>query len=299
MISIIISSANKERLQNVICNVKKTIGVPYQLLTFDNRKGQRSICEIYNKGAQQAKYELLCFMHEDIEIKTNNWGQAVNKAFGEHPLLGLIGVVGCSYKSLAPSGWIVEGGVDERVFYMNINQQYKYSDRPTAFYYRNSGNKRLARVACVDGVWFCTKKSYALEFPFDEQLLKGFHGYDIDFSLSINQKYEVAVTFEVLLEHFSEGSFDDAWMSSILKLHKKWSYFLPLDRHGFSKEEIYIIEKKAFRHLLNQLYERNYSTWKMYRTLWDTRVYKQIGLALFLKLHVDIIKQFIKQLRNA
>lgn len=297
MISVIISSADKEQLQAVTYNIEKTIGVPYELLVFSNGDGAQSICEVYNKGAWQAKYEILCFMHEDIEIKTGNWGKAVIDTFREHPLLGLIGVVGCRYKSLAPSGWALEAGIDYRIYYANIIQQYKYNNRPSHFFYRNYDNKRLARVACIDGVWFCTKKSHVIEFPFDQQLLKGFHGYDIDFSLKINQKYDVAVTFDVLIEHFSEGRFDETWMKNILKVHEKWSHFLPLDRQGVSKKEIFFNEKRAFRYFLDQLAQNHFSAWTMLKTLWSTRVHKRVSFLLLLKLHVDILRHFIKQMR--
>ena len=77
MISIIISSANSKQLEEVSQNVAQTIGVPYEIISFNNADGSMGICEVYNKGTAKAKYDLLCFMHEDLLFKTMDWGKVV------------------------------------------------------------------------------------------------------------------------------------------------------------------------------------------------------------------------------
>ena len=99
MISIIISSVNKNQLRLVAENIRKTIGVPFELLSFDNHEGKYGICEIYNKGIAKAKYDILCFMHEDIEIHTDKWGNIVSAYFENNKELGLVGVAGSDNKS--------------------------------------------------------------------------------------------------------------------------------------------------------------------------------------------------------
>lgn len=73
MISIIISSYNKDYYSQFIENVEKTIGVPYEIIQILNI-GAMGVCEAYNKGARQAKFEYLVFCHEDITFETKNWG---------------------------------------------------------------------------------------------------------------------------------------------------------------------------------------------------------------------------------
>ncbi|SEM69296.1 hypothetical protein SAMN05216436_106223 [bacterium A37T11] len=58
-------------------------------------------------------------------------------------------------------------------------------------------------VAVLDGVWLCTRKNIALKFPFDERSLKGFHCYDLDFSLNVGLNHDFIITYNVLLERFS------------------------------------------------------------------------------------------------
>jgi hypothetical protein len=58
------------------------------------------------------------------------------------------------------------------------------------------------------------------KFFFDEEL-PGFHLYDIDFSLRVGQRYKVAVSYDIIIEHFSEGAFSNEWLISNIKYHNK------------------------------------------------------------------------------
>ncbi len=88
---------------------------------------------------------------------------------------------------------------------MSVVQSDKKSSDESFLAYSNLKNVSLAKVVTLDGVWFCTRKDIALEFPFDGETLKRFHCYDIDFALSV---FQVAVTFDILIQHFSTGSFN-------------------------------------------------------------------------------------------
>src|SRR5690606_22653172 len=85
------------------------------------------------------------------------------------------------------------------------------------------------------------------------------HGYDMDFSMSVNSKYHVGVVFNVLLEHFSEGTFSSDWQDAIVSLHMKWAAQLPLDIAKLDPEKVWRGEKNAFRLTLRQLHGRGYS----------------------------------------
>src|SRR5690606_4999073 len=105
MISVIISYADAIKLNRVSANIAKTIGVEYELIAFDNRRGELGLCSLYNRGAEKAKFNLLCFMHEDVIFHTLEWGKAVTDHFSNTEGLGLLGVAGSTYKSMAPSSW--------------------------------------------------------------------------------------------------------------------------------------------------------------------------------------------------
>lgn len=258
MISIIICSANSEMLKEVKANISETIGVPYEVISFENSQGRRSICEVYNEGARLAKYEQLCFMHEDLEFKTINWGNEINRIFAGNPEIGIIGVAGGAYKSDVPSGWGVSC-LSPATLYCNFMQSFKRSDGPTKHFHSNPGTDSLAEVVCVDGMWFCTLKKIALEYPFDEALLKGFHCYDIDFCINVHQHYKAAVTFNILLRHFSEGGYDKGWFEDTLKIHDKWKEKLPLTVVSLSENEKQALQKSSYKWILQMMINMNYS----------------------------------------
>ena len=66
MISIIICSRTPDISQELKQNIGTTIGCDYELVVVDNSSNDHSIFSAYNEGAEKAKSELLCFMHEDV-----------------------------------------------------------------------------------------------------------------------------------------------------------------------------------------------------------------------------------------
>lgn len=294
MISVIISSVNEVLLKSIKTNVSETIGLEYEIIAIDNRGGEKGICEVYNLGANLAKYNILCFIHEDIKIHTLNWGSIVINIFGNNKKLGLIGIAGSQYKSLTPSSWhCYDIDIPDAMFY-HILQNYKYTQKEKSNDYSNATNAKLAKVVCVDGVWMCCTREALLSYSFDDQLLKGFHGYDLDFSLGINQNYEVAVTFEVLIEHFSEGNFNKKWLEEILKIHAKWSSKLPINLAQLPKNKIILNEKKAFRSILRRMWNESFSVKEMHNAVWNSRQSEIMGVWLFVKIYSQLIKYIFK-----
>lgn len=291
MISIIVASTNPTYLSNLKRNVAETIGmIEHEIIVFENQNGQKGLCEIYNHGNQQAKFEIVCFTHEDIQIKTNNWGQMVVDLFAANINLGLLGVAGSSYKSLAPSGWFCHGGL-KKIHFANILQDFKYKARKSTHTYMNESNVSLAEVAVVDGVWFCSKKDLITQFPFDNKTFTGFHCYDLDISLNIGQHYKLAVTFDVLINHFSEGGYKKEWIYETLKLHKKWGDMLPINKTQLNRKEMRFCEKKAMRYFIYKMQQFEIPAIKRLAILWETKLYRTVGWSLFLKLAiVDVFR---------
>jgi glycosyltransferase involved in cell wall biosynthesis len=292
MISVIICSADKDLLKQVSENIAATIGVPYEIIAFDNSTAKLGICAVYNKGILQAQYDTLCFMHEDILMKTDNWGQIIISLFNNDHQLGLVGVAGSTYKPLSPSGW---RGFDTDSTYLNIIQSSRHTPTQSRLDYLNPTNQSLARVAAVDGVWLCTTKSIAKEFMFDETTFKEFHAYDVDFSLSIGTKYKVAVTFEVLLDHFSGGNYNKTWIQETLKLHFKWQQHLPVNiDHLVSPKQSAHTEKKTFRDFTDQLVKLNYPINNLFTLLWKNNRFLKLNVLLFCKLNLYLVQKLLK-----
>lgn len=289
MISIIIASANKNQLQALTQNIRETIGVPHEVLAFENSGGKKGICQIYNEGIAQAKHEILCFMHEDIFIHTKDWGNIVAGIFSRHNI-GVLGIAGASYKSLTPSGWLSLSSVETE--YSNLIQSFKYAAEPTRHHLINRGEKRLAQVACVDGVWFCVPKKIVAAVRFDESTFKGFHCYDVDFCLAVGRHHDIVVTFDVLLHHFSEGNFGRVWIQEILKLYNKWVDLLPICTEVFTPKQIYKLEKQSFKYFIKKMVTYNFPASVAYEVLNKNGRFLRLNVRLYLKIHYYIVKYF-------
>lgn len=288
MISIVIASADSQLLALVKANINQTIGVPYEVLAFGNSNERRGICEIYNEGIAQAKYPVLCFMHEDISFVTQNWGQHVLQTFAQQPSFGIIGVAGTTFKSIMPIGWPSEGSPEaERC---NILQSYKRSNKETTHVYKDPLNESLSYVVVVDGVWMCVKKEVTDRYRFDADTFKGFHCYDVDFCLSAGKEFAIGVTYNVLLQHASEGGWNRKWMEESLLLYNKWKYFLPLSTTPLPKKRMQKIEKQNFRFWLQRVHAWGFNKELAYQILHESKVKKVLGLKYFLKLHYSIFK---------
>jgi len=295
MISIIIASVKNELLVNVSESIRQTIGVAFEIISFDNSSGKRGLCELYNEGAKQAKYDLLCFMHEDILIETRDWGKIVIEIFEKDPSLGLVGVAGGQYKSVAPSSWYFYENEAPELLNYNLIQRYKYTSKEKAMIHANPGNNKLVEVASIDGVWFCCTRTAINSYAFDQNLLKGFHGYDLDFSLGIGQTFKVGVTFDVLIEHFSEGNPDRNWLNEILKVHAKWSSHLPINIPGLARADMTFLEKRGFKGIINWMKAERFTFFETEAMLLRGRSSRIMTIKLFMKLYLHLLKVFLKR----
>jgi len=292
MISIIISSAKKPLLAQVKKNIADTIGVDHEIVAFDNSEGSKGICQIYNQGISQAKFDILCFMHEDVAMHTQDWGLVVKNIFANHPDVGLVGLAGSSYRPITPTGW---NGMGNEGYYINLLQRFKFEEKETKREYHNPSDRPLAPVVAVDGVWFCTTKALAEKYRFDESFA-GFHVYDMDFSLTIGQEKTVAVTFDVLLEHFSEGSYNADWLKDTIKLFEKWQHILPINLEGLSRKQMIYIERRTFKHFLKQLSQSKLPISIANKVLWKNGKFRKLDFGLFIKLQFYIVLAWFKKL---
>ena len=294
MISIIICSRSKQKLQEVSENIAATIGVVFEIIAIDNGQGQYSIFQAYNLGVARSKYDLLCFMHEDITVKTETWGVKLESIFRENEQLGLVGVAGSSYKTKMPSHWSFPDALN-KTGYINIIQHYSNSTS-IIHHFSNPKKEVLSEVVAVDGVWFCTRRKVFDKVSFDDKTFVNFHCYDVDFSLSVGQHYKVAVTFDILIEHFSEGSFNKIWLNETLKLHKKWQDKLPINLDKLSDREQYLEEKKALVCFVQKMIDNNYFDYNILNIIFSKKTLAQFGYIKIAELNYSTGKSIFKRL---
>ena len=290
MLSIIICSVNPEQLSQIIYDITETVGIPHEIIAIDNRENPRGIAAVYNEGTKKARYGHLCFVHEDVVFKSQDWGKKSIEILND-PAIGLLGIAGGGYKSLAPSGWYCEELENPLKSFQYIIQGYKFQEKKDLYVNHNPLNENISEVVAIDGVWFCTRKEIAEKYPFDEKLLKKFHGYDIDFSLNVRKEYKVMVTYEVLIKHNSEGSFNKEWLDDILKIHKKWNASLPAYLPQVSEKEIFDTEKRAFKNIIDLMFKLGYPSTAILQVLLNSYTSKFMNLRLFSKIYFYYLKR--------
>lgn len=249
MISIIICS--KESVQNnrLLNNITSTIGVEHEIIIIDNSKNEYSIFQAYNKGAGQAKYSNLCFMHEDIVYHTDNWGQIVNDILSD-PDVGVLGVAGSKYVSNIPSPWWLcnQHEFTDLLVY-NIIQHYKVGSA-----HKKNIENHLEEVIVLDGVWLCCSINVWRDAQFDQQTFSGFHFYDMDFCLSAwKNGYKNVVSSQILIEHLSSGNVNKGWVETAFVFNKKWSKHLPVSLIEIPPRQKKQIRKEVLFNLINVL----------------------------------------------
>lgn len=271
MLSLIVCSRDAKILMKLTRNVAATVGVPHEIVAVDNSQNQYGICEAYNVGAARAKYNLLCFLHEDLNFHTVGWGQVVANALAD-PTVGVLGVAGGQHQLWAPSSWWFPGEA-----YRRMQVLHTIGGRlPVLDIVRPVGESGLVDVAVLDGLWLCSRREVWAAHPFDAATFSGFHFYDVDYCTSIYFKFRICVTYDIMIEHFSTGSINQMWVLNCLKYHTKWQRQLPFGVVRVAPLEEALLEADAIYHFIDLLIWHKMPARLIYR--WLGEAVRRAGL---------------------
>ena len=254
MLSIIICSRHKCIPLAIQQNIADSIGTEYEIITIDNSENRYSIFQAYNEGIRRAKGDILCFMHEDVLFRSNNWGIIIDNYFAKDILIGLIGFAGSHFLADTPMYWYSAPFVSQR----NLNNDQGVVEEH--FHEGWFGNKSIIEVVAVDGFCFYVRKSLFDRISFDEDTYNGFHLYDMDICMQVIEAgYKVCVARDVLTEHcWSESQQFTKQGGQLfnynLKLFsKKWKDNLPIHKGLDLPQDVFT----RVNDLFCQLYKAN------------------------------------------
>lgn len=273
---------NSDMLQQVSENIKNTIGVEYEVIAIDNVYGRYGICQAYNVGQKQAKYDILVYVHEDVLFRTKNWGVKLIHYFNRIPNLGCVGIAGAVQKSKAPSAWW-----DTELGKTAISIIHHLEDGSTRLDSKGwKESENIKEVVTIDGVFMATRKSFGILF---DESIPGFHCYDLNLSIELNKKgFKLIITKEILIEHFSEGNLNKKWVEATQIFHKKYSKHLPISTNSGEavslKQEIKNLEKFIDYALAYRLRKIAFYHW----------VQLLVKKPTPLKLHYDVLSRILK-----
>ncbi len=268
MISVIICSINPELLSQVVKNIEDTIGIPHEKIVFDNREKNWGISRVYNDCARQAVFQYVCFVHEDIIIKTKNWGSILVEFAAQNPQCGVIGFAG---GRMVPRNFVSWGRIHQCLKRQHLFQKYK--DGSIHLIDINPANEEFSRTITIDGFFLFVSASIWHETKFDEKHFDEFHFYDSDFSLKVALKYQNQVCYLIDIQHNSIGSLNRSYCKAMGTFREKWKIFIPksvntlsnikhlkeelncanyaislFKKNGFTSKEIYLMLKLPNSH---------------------------------------------------
>jgi hypothetical protein len=297
MVSLIICSVNPQYLQQVKENISATIGVEYELLVWDNRQQQKGLCEIYNSMAADAKFSYIIFMHEDILFETQKWGKLIVEIFNGNPHAGLIGVAGGKYKSAQYSGWF---SGNKAFDFLNITHRINGINHKLVQPENNVSE--INDVVCIDGVFIACRKEIWQQVKFNEEILKGFHFYDIDFSLRASLITQVFVTLKIDIIHITQGGdYGEKWVDAAILFHEKNKIPLPRFLDGINKNIEIAVAKQWLDFLKKEKISlRNKRRWitnkKLY--LYPQLYYAMLKFLIYQPLHLSALHKQTKKLKR-
>ena len=250
MISIVICSTKNNINKLLEENISKTIGLPYEIILIDNSNNLYSIFTAYNQGIMKAQYPYICFIHEDIMFRSNNWGFLIKESFNNDETIGMIGVIGSPVIFDVLNGWW-SGPIVGHVL-----QNYKNAPINTCFDTSIERSPQLSDAAVCDGLFLAFPKSVFNHVRFDDITFKGFHCYDLDISMQILKSgYKIKTLDNLLIEHFSLGKVDHNFICECCKFQQKWFESLPISCDSFPKEKMYLLRHDFLKKTLLSAFE--------------------------------------------
>ncbi|HUX95276.1 MAG TPA: glycosyltransferase [Bacteroidales bacterium] len=251
MISVIICTSDPNKIIDIEKNISNTIGVAYELIIIDNSKLEYNIFQAYNIGVKRSRYQILCFMHDDIVYHSNNWGFEVMKHF-DHPETGMIGVSGTRFLSSIPTvwwaGWHKLNNSNSGILCQNSINTNRNNINESNHILINPENSVSSKVVIIDGLWFSIRKTLFEKIEFDDKNYKGFHFYDLDISMQIYKlKFNNLCVFNILIEHISASNHDLEWVENCNIFYHKWKRYLPLSITRLSFKQLLTVEYFAIK----------------------------------------------------
>jgi len=234
MITVIYSThKDQEYNNNFKEKISKTIGIDnFQILEYVNIN-QYSLAEVYNKGIQESKFNIVVCCHNDIKLE-NGWGKKLLKDFEDNSDYGIIGKAGSCYFPESGVYW-------EKMNQTMVGQVYHHPEGQKKWLSKYSPKLPfLIPVITIDGLFISFDKT-KIKHTFDESIGK-FHFYDHLFCLpNYLDGIKIGVTSSFEITHESVGQPNQEFFESKEKFLKKWGSKLPLD---LKPEKIFVEKTK-------------------------------------------------------
>ncbi len=198
-------------------------------ITYIRNTENLGVAKALNIGAGAAKYDMLCFMHNDVFVLRENWTAAISKFITETKNAGVVGLYGA--KVMRKDG-----------SFRGKSIVHAKKDSPSI-------RKPFERVAVVDGLLMAVHKQ---AFEKMRGFCDGFimHFYDKDFSMRAYRDGLLNYVLNIPFEHAASTTRsqlvqDDAIRGEAQEnFMEVWSFYLPLDVSTWQDRISYAVKRK-------------------------------------------------------
>jgi len=214
------SHFSEEENQKFIDHIGSTIGVKHTVVCYPNFN-QYSLTQVYNIAIFEHNNEdaIMVFCHNDITIKTQNWGKLLLTKFNNSNYQ-ILGVAGTTFLSETGRWW------DDRKKMVGI-VEHTNGMRNWVSEYSEPKRGQITPVVLVDGLFIAVDIN-DLNIGWDEEF-KGFHMYDVSFCVpNYLDGCNIGVTTDIRILHNSVGEVNQEWENNRIQFAEKYKDELPL-----------------------------------------------------------------------
>lgn len=215
------SHFSNEENNKFIKHINNTIGVKHKVVCYTNFN-EFSLTNLYNRAIKEHNNEnaIIVFLHNDIIIKTKNWGRKLLIKFNNSNYQ-IIGVAGTTYLSDSGMWW-----EDRSKMHGIVEHTNGISTWVSEFAPEHKGV--ITPVVLIDGV-FMAVDCNNIEHMFDEEF-KGFHLYDLSFTIpNYLDGCNIGVTTDIRILHKSVGMINQQWEENRIQFVNKYKDELPIN----------------------------------------------------------------------
>ena len=199
---------------------------PYPL-RYERNAANVGLISALNQGARLAGGEVICFLHNDTEMREPAWLERLEAALGDGRRVGLAGLYGAR----------------------RVRRDGRYVGR-TIVHCLEGGPGMAApvvEVAAVDGVCLCLRRSLLDEIGGFDEGYGFFHGYDRDLSFAVRERGLACAVVNARFVHRGGGTRTgerapvaaaedlEQRRQAMTRFARKWRRRLPSDVRGLSE----------------------------------------------------------------
>lgn len=201
VISVVIST--RKRDEKYVDGIKKILSHPKsEVLVYEN-DNQYSLSEVYNKGLNESKNDIVVFIHDDLIIDEKNITPKIVKLFNKNPDYGIIGIAGTTL--LTTGKWW-----EDRSTMYGVVGHIQNNKRHVNKYSKQTFIDTLKEVVVVDGLFMMVHKK-RIKHTFNEEF-KDFHFYDLPICVeNFLDGVKIGVTTRFDVTHKSIGEVNKKW----------------------------------------------------------------------------------------